>query len=475
MKAGIVPVQGRQGVQKADQAFPFVFFAALIAYATIYMMLRKKRPKPHALTIFAEFVLVGWFAMFIYVTQIYSFGNGMGDLYNLKPLRMFYIAFRYGSNNAGMVWQFLLNILMFVPLGLLLPVVFPRKCRTWPRIALISFCATAATELLQLISRRGTDIDDVIANTVGGLCGFILFLVLYGIICLVKHKKASVPHFTRKLVVGICTICTVAAVFVAVKLSDGSSEYGSLYYGNMRPTNVTISESISQQKSVRAVYQYTEHTTLSDLQSKLIESSGFDGNFTENDDLYTLADGGDKRIFIYPYNTWCVTYDYGVDSVAALSDIPGEDAALDIAGEYLRTYGITSEAVAYSGDISDTYGDDNRHLQFVSTESTDKVFVYGTVSVTIGENGQLLEISDGRRWCEFTENVNCISPYDSIEIAQEVGVGEWNGTAVVTDVNEGYSFIDDTGYLIPTWNIVADMQTASGKQYTWSPVVDAIQ
>ena len=158
--------------------FPTAALAAFAIYIVLYHVSLKKRKKPTRQSILAEFTLVGWFVVFIYVTQLKSFGNGFGALYNLTPLVPFHTAFRFGSNNAGMIWQFLLNILMFVPLGFLLPIVFPLKCRTGTRVMLISFCTSRAPELLQLVATRGTDIDDLIAHTVGGVCGFALHLVL---------------------------------------------------------------------------------------------------------------------------------------------------------------------------------------------------------------------------------------------------------------------------------------------------------
>jgi hypothetical protein len=41
-------------------------------------------------------------------------------------------------------------------------------------------------------------------------------------------------------------------------------------------------------------------------------------------------------------------------------------------------------------------------------------------------------------------------PIETIEIARDAGVGEWNGTAYISSVESDYAFIGDTGYLIPT-------------------------
>ncbi len=70
------------------------------------------------------------------------------------------------------------NIVMFVPLGLLLPLLFRRLRSTgalaW-RVALISI----AIEVLQLPTRvRATDVDDVFLNVAGALIGYSVFRLL---------------------------------------------------------------------------------------------------------------------------------------------------------------------------------------------------------------------------------------------------------------------------------------------------------
>ena len=69
--------------------------------------------------------------------------------------------------------QFYLNVMLFLPVGYLLPYVF-RWFRSRVRIRPVAFCLLLSfiVENLQLISRRGMyDFDDIISNTLGGLIG----------------------------------------------------------------------------------------------------------------------------------------------------------------------------------------------------------------------------------------------------------------------------------------------------------------
>lgn len=453
---------------------PIAIVITVAVYTGIYNLLKKKREKPSKRTMLAEFVLVGWVVMFIYVTQVMSFGNGMGERMNLVPLRQFITAFRYGSNNASGVWQFLLNIIMFVPLGFLLPVVF-KRLRSWHGVLVVSLAFTVATELLQLISYRGTDIDDVIANTVGGLCGFALYLVMIGLVHILCHKSIAVSKYRLRLSTGMVLLVLVMGVFTSLKFCDGSSKYGNLYYGHLIPNEVEVKATLDDTQTKRPVYQYAEQMSLSALEEKLQSVTKFDGDWVKNntdETYYSLSDGDSKVIFIFPYHTWSVYYEYGVDGEA--SKEINESSALQKAWKYMEKFGIENTDVVYDADNDENFADDNYYFDFTPTAEDGMTKVYGDVLLELGKDGRLISISDKRIWCEYVKNVQCLSMSDSIDVAQEVGCGNWQGKAVVESVEESYSFISDTGYLIPTWMINGYLDD-SIQTLEWHPQIDAIK
>lgn len=70
-------------------------------------------------------------------------------------------------------WQSsLLNILLFVPLGMMLPILW-KVFRKMLRTLLFGFTASLTIELLQMLTFRATDVNDLITNTVGTALGFI--------------------------------------------------------------------------------------------------------------------------------------------------------------------------------------------------------------------------------------------------------------------------------------------------------------
>jgi len=71
-----------------------------------------------------------------------------------------------------------LNVLMTIPLGFLLATLWP-YFRSVKRIAVVGFCFSLAIELSQLFTNRGTNVDDLIANTLGAVLGYVLFVFVY--------------------------------------------------------------------------------------------------------------------------------------------------------------------------------------------------------------------------------------------------------------------------------------------------------
>lgn len=71
----------------------------------------------------------------------------------------------------------LLNILLFFPLGILFPCLWTRY-RSLKRTLLFGFGLSASIELLQILTYRATDINDIIANTLGAALGYLAFRLL---------------------------------------------------------------------------------------------------------------------------------------------------------------------------------------------------------------------------------------------------------------------------------------------------------
>ena len=122
---------------------------------------------------------IGFVFYFLLISEIYGRTGEMRDYhYNLvcfKEIKRFWNyrnqlgIFPVFANLAG-------NILIFIPFGFFMPVACVRRniIATAIETFLLSFCI----ELIQLITKVGCfDVDDLFLNTLGGVIGYIIFLI----------------------------------------------------------------------------------------------------------------------------------------------------------------------------------------------------------------------------------------------------------------------------------------------------------
>ena len=125
---------------------------------------------------FIAYLLLLGYAVF------YSFGRveNADYRYNLTLFqeigRYYYLGMRTGD------WHlFLLNVVgnvcVFIPFGMFLPKLFS-KCKNPLLTLLFSFELSLCVEIVQLVTKIGSfDVDDLLLNTLGGICGFAIYTV----------------------------------------------------------------------------------------------------------------------------------------------------------------------------------------------------------------------------------------------------------------------------------------------------------
>lgn len=130
--------------------------------------------------------------------------TGAGTLFDLK---MYGIEVRSGEVNLLPFSRdidltgYLLNILLFVPLGFLLPVIWPKSGR-FTYMLLFGVCFSMLIEISQLCNHRRTDVDDLIMNTMGAVIGYLLY-ILFNKITKWSPKYKNYFRFEPALYIGV--------------------------------------------------------------------------------------------------------------------------------------------------------------------------------------------------------------------------------------------------------------------------------
>jgi glycopeptide antibiotics resistance protein len=102
-----------------------------------------------------------------------SFGIINPKVLNIPP-KINLIPFRWITEG---VRPYIENILLFIPLGFMLPCIWKKYEVLW-KTALSGITFSLIIELSQLFNGRVTDIDDLLMNTLGALIGWVIFRLL---------------------------------------------------------------------------------------------------------------------------------------------------------------------------------------------------------------------------------------------------------------------------------------------------------
>lgn len=97
------------------------------------------------------------------------------------------------------------NIIMFMPIGFLAPILY-KKVDSYKQITLFGLAISALIECAQLFLVRGTDIDDLILNTIGTILGYLIFTIFKNIFYVSIEKNSNQPNYLQSKVIIYASI-----------------------------------------------------------------------------------------------------------------------------------------------------------------------------------------------------------------------------------------------------------------------------
>ncbi len=174
---------------------PFML-AVLPIYVTLRLLVMRRaafNPRHEvALLVFVLF-LSGLASQTILPTVRFSEGeihviNDGVHTTNLIPLKVFadtYTEVFKNGNVAPLIINFFGNVVMFMPIGFLVPLLWRASSG---RLIIIGFLCSLFVELSQLLLPRSSDVDDLILNTAGVALGLLIYKII----------EKGAPGFTEK-------------------------------------------------------------------------------------------------------------------------------------------------------------------------------------------------------------------------------------------------------------------------------------
>ncbi|CEO34304.1 VanZ family protein [[Clostridium] sordellii] len=119
---------------------------------------------------------------------------GVDGIINIIPSKETVNILRDGIHNNRIIKGIILNVIYFIPLGFLLPLLF-KKINSFLKIILISTITSSLIEIIQLFTIFSvSNIDDVIFNIIGSAIGLICFKLFEKIV-----KKLNIEQVIEKI------------------------------------------------------------------------------------------------------------------------------------------------------------------------------------------------------------------------------------------------------------------------------------
>lgn len=205
---------------------PYALIALIAAVILIcgvlfgYRFYRKRGGK-HTVTkmqFTAFFLLITWFILVLGLTMFSRGSNFKG-----------WINFRLFSDyvNAWNKWSLselqliIFNMLMFMPLGFLLPMLGKRLRRFTP-VLLTSISVTVFVETVQMITGTGIfELNDIFHNTIGSIAGY---LIVAAILSCIEQKKLTVKPLLGVIVIPLVFM----VIFSSAAIVYHAKELGNL-------------------------------------------------------------------------------------------------------------------------------------------------------------------------------------------------------------------------------------------------------
>lgn len=227
------------------------------------------------------------YILLLYLTLVYMV-TGTGSIWDLIYYNgtfyldeIYLIPFETFEASAALsnILSYLMNIVMTIPLGFLLPLIWT-EFRSVKKVAITGFTFSLVIELSQLLNRRATTIDDVIMNTLGAVLGCLLFKLLFKLFGSSNDfrpkTKASSPIIKNEAIVYL--VCSFLGIFL---LFNSLLDLG--YYGGDYSDEIIAGEIVETEYIKAGVLEVQDDSIIIDVITTWVSEDGIISSNTGNE------------------------------------------------------------------------------------------------------------------------------------------------------------------------------------------------
>ena len=415
-----------------------------VGYKVVYQKMMKgtktiskRKMVLYGITVLYVVVVLG--AVFLNRGNIY--GNANFDLFSSYKEA-------YHKMEISLFRNIVLNMLLFVPFGFLLP-FYSQKFQKVYRVVLIGLLSSVLIETLQYVTKTGIfEIDDILNNTMGMLIGCCFWKIGY---CVYKKEKYQfILGYILPMVVVILGFFGMYIVYQNQELGNLPFEYNAKV--NMKSVQLENKGKLSKTRQLKDIYYIT---SLTEEQTRKKADMLFSklGTKTEEKDIYentAIYYSQDRK-----YSIWIEFQDgsysytdyshFGKENLKKKSKASKEEVqqALEKLGVVIPNDAIFKE-------------EENGYRFLVPMQIQENTIQNGDITCSYCEDGSIQKMNNNCITYDKVKEKQIISEQEAYE---EIVKGRFQydehfmgklETMVVEDVKLSYE-LDTKGYYVPIY------------------------
>ena len=239
-------------------ALGIVVVALIGVILLVYNLIRKFRKQKKVTIPIGRLLLCAVFIIYLVVVvgatmlryRMHSFAGGIGELYPL-----FYSYKEAWNHFSAREWRnIILNIMMFVPFGVLLPFV-SKKFQAFWKTYLAGFLFTVLIEITQLLFHLGIcELDDLMNNTVGAMIGYGFYRLFVLVVKKWRKQEIKVLPIVYFQIPFLVTTVSFALIFGIYRMQE-LGNLPSSYIVRQRDVQVATELELSSDENTAMVYR----------------------------------------------------------------------------------------------------------------------------------------------------------------------------------------------------------------------------
>ncbi len=371
----------------------------------------------------------------------------------------------YTAGGAGLIGsQFMWNIILFLPLGFL-PLLFRRVQLHWWHAAVAGLFISILCEAVQFFIGRSADVDDVAANTLGTVIGYIC-LALGNRIARPRPDRdhLSWPRMLPWYALSLLLILGALALpLFCLDSLQAASRYGLVRWAAVRlPYSAEVLESLPEEAPEMACYRRITVDQTEECR-RLALAMGLHGEMWKDEALSTL-EGMDGSVSVNEYGEWSY---HGTGIPHKYDDLAVWIAPLLWNGEHIDSIQLISDAgLNDASDKSDTY------RITIGTDSTEVILLKNEIQVIYDSDGRSSVHTNLLR-VKAEGTLPAISPREAYRSAMFVGQHAAPNAEVIPDqMDIAYSSVWRNEWIVPCYVFSYRIRGETTEHRAW---VDAVR